>query len=929
MTRPHALSWFGDADQLVGRDRELATLNAVIADARNGRRGVVLVEGDAGMGKTALVRGALADESATTIWVSGDHAELTFDHGIIDQILRSAPAALVDGDDKPWMSEGDPVQSGAALVALVDGFELVPTHPLVVVVDDAQWADIASLRALTFAARRIRRDPVVLILTVRSDGFGHMPEGLLRLADDEGVRIAVAPLKRDEVRVLAERALGQTVTSSSATRLLEHTGGSPLHLMTLLEEISAEALLSADPLPVPRSFATLVLSRLARCDVTVEALVSAVAVLGGSADLTVAAAVAQLHDPATALDDAVDAGLLVPTGRDTPAAPLRVAVAHPLVQAAVLEDLPVSRRAELHRAASEVVDGALGVRHRLRSSVSPDGALWCEAMQGARHEAERGAHGTAATLLIESARIAPSNTAREHSVLDAVHQLLLAGRMTEAAARAPAVKAASPSARRSFALGRLAYTVGPRRETQAHLSEAWCSLVEMAGGEDCIASLGAAERSLAADVAALYAYSSIDRVAGPDAIRWSETALRLDPERAAQGSAGHALASGYAIEGDIRGGISALVSVCADSGGLSDPAVADAHCGLGLLQLWAHELDDAVVAFTRSLEAAERAASFVARETARGYLAETFYRQGRWDDAVRLAQISASLVDDGDQDWMAVLPNVVLARPLVARGEPVAGDHLERAAKVATAMSSPVGIGFSCISSVEAGACLRDHQRVVESAGLLVAADVPEGFGPWRASYVEALVAEGRLEEAAVAATDLEDQPFTPLQATDAARAAVVVAAARDDAAAIDEWAARGLAIDPQAVGPYPRARLELTLGRAWRRRGERRRASDMLDQARSGFLAVKAFPWLDQVEREIAALGLRPVRRSQNRGDELTPQEQAVAQLVATGLTNREVAAELVVSAKTVEHHLSRVYAKLGVRGRTELAHRLSSDGA
>jgi DNA-binding NarL/FixJ family response regulator len=93
-------------------------------------------------------------------------------------------------------------------------------------------------------------------------------------------------------------------------------------------------------------------------------------------------------------------------------------------------------------------------------------------------------------------------------------------------------------------------------------------------------------------------------------------------------------------------------------------------------------------------------------------------------------------------------------------------------------------------------------------------------------------------------------------------------------------------------------------------------------------FEGLRAAPWLEQVERERAALGLRPTRRAAPVGAELTPQEQAVAQLVARGLTNREVGAELVVSAKTVEHHLSRIYVKLGLRSRTELARALPDPG-
>lgn len=920
---------------LLGRDRPLATLAAALADARGGTRGVALVEGEAGIGKTSLLREALRDAQAMVVWASGDEAELHVDHGIIDQLVRAAPLDAEARRDALPTAGDDPLRTGAAIVRLVDGLDIDPDHPLVVVVDDAQWADLPSLRALTFAARRLRRDAVLLCVAVRSEGISHLPEGLLRLADDGGTRVWLGPLDRADVRLLAEAQVGQPVSAAAADRLLAHTRGSPLHLRTLLDELPPGAITSSADLPSPRSFAALVLSRLGGCSPDVEALVTAVAVLGEPAEVAIAAQLAGVAEPLATLDDAVAHGLLVPVDPvDATDAGVRAATPHPLIRAAVLGDLPVGRRAALHRRAAGIVGGTAGLRHRILGARGPDVELWRDAVDAAATEAARGAHGTAGALLRQAARVAATDDDRDQALLDAVDHFLLAGQLDDAVALRSAVDAAAPSPWRSYVQGRLAYVTGPRRAARVGLTAAWDALVAIAGGEGGLQHLPQAERDLAGRVAAMRAVACVDRALGEEAIGWCQWALALAPDQAALASTAHMLAGAHALAGRMPGGLTLLDDLCAalarSGEAAAEPAVADAHSGRGLLRLWTHDLEGAADDLEISLAAAARAGSFAARESARFYLAETRYRQGRWDDAVLLAQVAASIVDDGEQAWMAALPHATAARPLAARGEQATQEHLDRATSASAAVGSGIGISLTQVSALEVAACRRDHDRVIELGDLLSAHRQPvdERIAPWRASYAEALVARDRTDDASAVAADLELTASTPLMANDASRAVIAVAGTRADAAALDAAAEVGLALDPISVGPYPRARLELLAGRAWRHRGERRRALAVLEAARARFEYVGARPWIDQVEREIAASGLRPARRSQSTGANLTPQEQAVAQLVARGLTNREVGAELIVSAKTVEHHLSRIYSKLGIRSRTELARTVLTPG-
>jgi len=220
-----------------------------------------------------------------------------------------------------------------------------------------------------------------------------------------------------------------------------------------------------------------------------------------------------------------------------------------------------------------------------------------------------------------------------------------------------------------------------------------------------------------------------------------------------------------------------------------------------------------------------------------------------------------------------------------------------------------------------------DHAAVAAAGDRLVADGldaVPEGVHHWRAAWAEALVAVGRVDDAAAAAGVLAAEAGRSGDvslAAESARAAGVVAAAqgrRDEA--VERYAA-GLELDPDASRPLARLRLELAAGAHLRRSGHRRAAADLLAAAASRGEALGAEPWLAQCEQEARACGLAPRSRAAAFDSPLTAQERLVARLAAAGRTNREVAAELVISTKTVEHHLGRVYARLGLRSRTELA--------
>jgi DNA-binding CsgD family transcriptional regulator len=328
---------------IVGRATEVGQLLDALASARAGTPAVALVTGEAGIGKTTLWRAALAGAGEGTggdlagpapivVTATCDEAERDLTLGVVDQLLRRA-AAL--GAAAPAADPGpgaDPVRVGGALLAVVDGLGL--DRPLVVVVDDAQWADHASLAALAFAARRLHGDPVLLCLACRDDGVGRLPAGLVRRAADAGHNVALGALDVAAVGELARRAYGRPVSAALAARLAGHTGGHPLHTATLLDELPYEAAAAEDPagLPAPRSYATLVMAQVAGCGADAREVVEALAVLGLRASRPDLAAMVG-RTPDRGLDDLAAHGLVELAET---AAGVAVSFPHGLVRAGVL-----------------------------------------------------------------------------------------------------------------------------------------------------------------------------------------------------------------------------------------------------------------------------------------------------------------------------------------------------------------------------------------------------------------------------------------------------------------------------------------------------------------------------------------------------------------------------------------------------------------
>jgi DNA-binding CsgD family transcriptional regulator len=925
----------------VGRGLDLAALDQRLERARAGTPSLVLVEGPAGIGKTALVSQFLTRSSASgpgstpcVLRASGEEAEASLPFGVLTQLLAAAPTPPSDPTvgaameflhgDRPV----DPLAAGAALLQLLG--VLQRRGPVVVVVDDTHWADRPTLQALTFALRRLRVDQILTLVSTCDAADPRLPNGLRRLlADDSTLRLRLGGLDTDALRTLSGLFGPQPLSARAAARLHGHTGGNPLHARALLEQLSAEAFEDPDvPLPAPHGFALLVLARLAACAAHTQRLTAAASVLGMRCLLYQAATLAELDDPLAALEQAVAARLLeeqpgTRTGIRT------VGFPHPMVHAAVYQQLGPARRAGLHvRAASLVTDESARLRHRARAASGPDPVLAADLARLGRQRAATGDWGSAADHLLTGARLTPGVDDPEQLTLEAIECQLLTGDIGDLRGLTRRVRAFHASGWRSYILARLAFVTGHVDDAEALLRDAW---------ERCNADRDPrldpdGSPPLGARVAGQLASVFSVRIRGDEVVDWAERALRLapDPEQTVTDFIHYLRLYSLGLSG--RADV-ALASVAT----LPDPAVAsiaelDALLGRGCVRTWTDDLAGARRDLAGVLAAChERSVAF--RAVTAAMLGRAEYRRGRWDDASVHCDLAVSIATDAELAYLLPFCHMEAALVLAARGRLDEAELHALVGRTAGQRGDLSAAIYAAIPRAHLARARSDPDGVVAALDPLVHADPRTGINEpgvlaWRDLLADALVLAGDLDRA--------DEVLRPLEAIAATRArhsAIAAAArargnleaARGNPDRANHAFQTGLVHAQQVDMPFERALLELAYGAFLRRAGKRTAAAAQLRSARDTLARLDARPDLERCERELAACGLTPNRRRQRDAAALTPQELAVARLVAAGRSNRQAARELVISVKTVEYHLGHVYAKLQVASRAQLATRLA----
>lgn len=884
----------------VGRRSELDALKAGAAAAAGGAPTLVVVQAVAGFGKTALL-GTFAE--TLTGWqllrAAGDEAEARLPFGLLDRL---------NAGREP---HADPFAAGAALLQLLGDRQ--EAGPAAVLVDDAHWADRESLVALAFALRRLHVDRVLTVFALRPEDAGRWPPGLLRLAHDSGSRIELTGLTGTDVGDLACVLGHERPTRRVAERLVEHTGGSPLHLSALLAEAPPGSLRRArDPLPSARSLAVHVRATLDACPAGGRRLLEAAAVLGRPAPLVRAAAVACVDEPLAALEDALATGL-AEASRDDDG--WTVGFRHAVLGIAARDTLGPASLAALHARAAEVVGGPEALAHRAAAATGPDPALVADLCTQAKTDLDQGRAAQAADRLLAATGLIPPGATRDELLLDAVDLLVVAGDAAEAAAFVDRLEALPDTPKRQLILAQLAWLGGRLGQAEALARSAW----ERGHG-----------RTRAAAAAMLAQLHQLTLRAA-DAVAWAERALA---EAALPATVAPIMrgthAANLALLGRPQDGLRSL----ADLGDDAPPL--DLIPARGIIRLM---LDDLPGAYADLGLCAPRPGwePRPYRLVGLGWLVEVEHRLGRWDDALLHAAQAESFVVDTDQTWQLAFARSLAVPTLAARGLwNEAGGHVAAALRDAERQGDAASRAFTAQAAVHLAASRGDAEAVLAAVPPLRdgthGTEHEPGLFTWVGPYCSALVTLGRLDEAQAEL----DRAGTLAHQRGRRSALAAVALVRGELAAVRRAPTEARAafeeaveVGEGAVGVLDQARAHAAYGRFLRRAGSRRAAIAQLSTARTTFAELRARPFLDRCDAELAACGVPVAAPQSGVTDPLTPQERAVTRLVCAGRTNREVAAELVLSVKTVGYHLGNAYAKLGVSSRTQLAARLAGNHA
>ena len=904
--------------EIIGRDAELSVVQAFLDRPADGVRALIL-EGEAGVGKSTLWQAGVAaarERSFRVLTSRPAEAERTLAYVVLGdlfadadpQVLAALSAPRRRAFDAALLQEEpdlavDPRALGVAILTLLP--MLADRGPLVLAIDDLQWMDTSSAATLRFALRRLLRQPILLLLSRRFHAEPSTPlEETLDTAEVD--RLRIGPLSMGAIELMLRRRLGIAFPRPTLLRLHEASGGNPFYALELARARSADP--TRDPterFEVPPSLERLVVDRLEVLDVAARRTLLLVAAHGR---LPVALLRA-LDIAPEGLDQARAANVIdIADGV--------IAFTHPLLASAVYQAAAVAERHAAHRfLATVLVDPVDRGRHLALAADEPDHDLAAALESAASTARDRGMPMAAAELAEHGLRLTP---------LDAVDDR---DRRAIAVARMH-FEAGDGSRTRSIVAGLLAVAEpGPRR------AEALILRSELDDPGSALAFLHQALVE-AAEVPALKAaiHAGLARAGRfTEGRAWAErharASLRLADRLNDDGLRANALSMLAPLRFD-RGDPHALelaekayrlATPLADPRPLKQAGLSVTHV------ISSSELTDRAREWLELQLTVWRDRDEQVRSDLLSSLALVELRSGRWTIASEYADQAREI----RAPYGLELPQHHLVPALIAlhRGQfAVARSHSRRALSLAKGQLLPVHHGVLAMCDLWSGnpaAAVANFIRAEQTADSR-GWDEPIRRG-WRAEYVEALLMLGRVNDAVRLIADWEaaaERLGRERVLAHVLRCRGLVAAARGNLPAaldlLDEAADRH-----EAVGdPFGRARALLALGVVRRRARQKRNARTALEAALAGFEALGAASWATAARAERARIGGR------ERIEGLSPSELPVAKLVADGLTNREIASALFLSETTVASHLSHIYAKLGVRSRTELMRQMLPEG-
>ena len=905
-----------DCHVLIGRESESARIEALIEGARGGHGGALVIRGEPGIGKTSLLHFAAgAATGFLLLSATGVETEVAPSYrGLADllqplegRLDRLPPAqakalstALGKGADEPVAPA-----TAAATFALVTS--ATAEEPVLVLIDDLQWLDDASREVALFLARRSDLGGFATAIAVRDEAASTVGLGAL-----DTVRLS--GLSAPEAADLIEATAALRPPAGVAERLVELTAGNPLGLCEAGRMLPASQVLGtaqlADPLPAGEGVERIFAAQLSDLDRDVRAAVLTAAAsdrrdLGG---ISAAAATLGVERGAFELAERV-AVVVIESGE--------LSFRHPMLRSVAYQRAEPAERRAVHRALADVEDDPeRRARHLAAAATHPDETVAAALETAATAAARRGALGAAATSLALAARLTPATGDRADRLLAAATAAHMAGRGAAAIELADQAIAASSD---------------PLLQVDA----AWVkglSLTQVARPEDGARLLAAAgERIADADpVRAL-------RLLGESSGAWFAA---LEFERALEAAERCQRLSQLTGSADVQRRL-VVGNALGNMGRAREAAEWQRDAALeieGLDGLLAHQpsLIGSATTALRHLEAYDRARALLARWAGQlrgvgalailvGTLAEAASLEieaGEWPAAAIAANETIRLATDLGSPVMQLWGRVIRAEVAATQGDAIEREtQLALAAELADATGMRRALDYySALARGNAFLAGGEYESAASTLVLLHHLDSTGGTSSltrWLPDLAEALVRSGRLDEARAVLQRFEGIHSASGQKWAQAAIARIHGLLDDD---FDRAFTCALALGADAGVPFQTARTALCHGERLRRRGDRRRARNALGDALATFERVGARPWADRARSELSASGqTRAAHRT--IAESLTPSEHQVAELVAEGLSNREIASRLFVSVRTVEMHVSRAYRKLGVRSRAGLA--------
>lgn len=902
------------AETIVGRAPELSELAEFVTHPD-----VLIFTGGPGIGKTTLWEAGIeaAREHGLRVLSSrptGAEAQLAFSalidlcDGLDTDALAAPQRAALDVAllrVPPGGAPSEPHAIALGFLNLLRG--LAEREPLLVAIDDLQWLDGPSASVLSFAARRLEGEGVAFLLARRPGPASELEQTFER----RGLkRMPIEPLSFGATRRLLAERLGLTLPRHLLRQIADSTLGNPLFALELGRMVLEHGLPDfGEDLPVPQAAEDMLGSRVAALPDTSRRLLLAVA-LGGELRTAEVAALAGSGD----LDGAVDGGLLVVEGD-------RVRATHPLLAAAAKSTSRARERRELHLALAGVVaDRELRALHLALATDGADPVLARAVSEAATAASARGARAEAVQLAEHALRLTPSGAVeRTDRMLELAAYLERAGlkqRITDLLlGEVESFPAGAPRAR-----GWLLLASGAHVRTLDALLRHFDMAAAECEHEPALRAEALAKKAIHASTSSMSAVraEAWALVALADAQFEGPAAVRL---------ALVALCWARAMRGrpidDLRARFHAVDDAV--------PFIAESpDRPAGLQLVWRGDMREARPEVQQLLAAADTLGEPVSYALERAHLCELELRAGEWDAAEHLLDEWAQ---SAERDLL-VAPLYDKSRAALAAGRGLPAETeswAEKAISVGEAtgriwepLEARLSLGTMKLLAHEparAVEILRDVWDHTQREGI----DDP-GVLPVAPELVDALLAIGDLDSARAVVErlrKLSEEQEHPWGLATAKRCGALLRMAADG---YDEEAATDLTDAAAAYGSlglrFDEARTLLGLGRAQRRYKQWRGARESLERAVAAFDELGSPGWADEARAQLARVG---GRRPRQDDDGLTPSEQRVAELAADGRSNKEIARTLYVTVHTVEVHLSRAYAKLGVRSRTQLAGRFA----